>query len=153
MGAAPCCSLMPQLFSGWQVWAVLAAFFAAVTALLAKVGVEGIPSNLATFVRTVVVLGLLAAVVSVTGEWRSLPDLSRRSLNFLVLSGVATGISWLCYFHALQLGPVSGVAPIDKLSVVLVSLLGVLWLGEHLGTLQWWGVGLMGLGAVLVALP
>ena len=153
MGEAGPLAPMPQLFSGWQLWAALAALFAAVTALLAKVGVEGIPSNLATFVRTVVVLGLLAAVVSVSGEWRSLPDISRRSLNFLVLSGLATGISWLCYFRALQLGPVSGVAPIDKVSVVLVAVLGVLWLGEHLGPLQWWGVGLMGVGAVLVALP
>jgi len=144
---------MPQLFSGWQIWAGLAALFAAVTALLAKVGVEGVPSNLATFVRTVVVLGLLAAVVSVSGEWRSLPDISRRSFNFLVLSGLATGVSWLCYFRALQLGPVSAVAPIDKMSVVLVALLGVFWLGEHLGPLQWCGVALMGVGAVLVALP
>jgi transporter family protein len=144
---------MPPFPSGWQLWAALAAFFAAVTALLAKVGVDGIPSNLATFVRTVVVLALLAVVVSVTGEWRSLPEISNRSLSFLVLSGIATGISWLCYFRALQLGPVSGVAPIDKLSVVLVAVLGVFWLGEHLGPLQWWGIGLMGLGAVLVALP
>ena len=104
---------MPPFPSGWQLWAALAAFFAAVTALLAKVGVDGIPSNLATFVRTVVVLALLAVVVSVTGEWRSLPEISNRSLSFLVLSGIATGISWLCYFRALQLGPVSGVAPID----------------------------------------
>jgi transporter family protein len=153
MGRRPVPPPMPQLFSGWQLWAALAALFAAVTALLAKVGVEGIPSNLATLVRTVVVLGLLAAVVSVSGEWRSLPDISRRSLNFLVLSGLATGVSWLCYFRALQLGPVSGVAPIDKVSVVLVALLGVFWLGEQLGPLQWWGVGLMGVGAVLVALP
>ena len=153
MGEADPWSPMPQLFSGWQLWAALAALFAAVTALLAKVGVEGIPSNLATFIRTVVVLGLLAAVVSVSGEWRSLPDISRRSLNFLVLSGLATGVSWLCYFRALQLGPVSGVAPIDKMSVVLVALLGVFWLGEHLGPLQWCGVALMGVGAVLVALP
>ncbi|MCX5949125.1 MAG: EamA family transporter [Cyanobacteria bacterium] len=102
---------MPSMFSGWQIWAGLAALFAAVTALLAKVGVEGVPSNL------------------------------------------ATGVSWLCYFRALQLGPVSAVAPIDKMSVVLVALLGVFWLGEHLGPLQWCGVALMGAGALLVALP
>jgi transporter family protein len=145
-------ALAPLLLS-WQVWALLSALFATVTALLAKLGVAGIPSNLATLLRTLVVLALLLAVVLGRGELTSLALLPRRSLVFLVLSGLATGVSWLCYFRALSLGPVSGVAPIDKLSVVAVALLGVLWLGESLAPWQWLGVGLMGVGAALLALP
>lgn len=144
---------MADLWNQWSFWAVGAAVLAALTSLLAKVGLEGLPSNLATLLRTLVVLALLLAVVLGRGELTSLALLPRRSLVFLVLSGLATGVSWLCYFRALSLGPVSGVAPIDKLSVVAVALLGVLWLGESLAPWQWLGVGLMGVGAVLLALP
>ena len=140
----------PALLGSWQLWAGLSAVFAAVTSLLAKLGVEGINSNLATLLRTVVVLLLLAVVVG--GDLQPWPALPRRSLIFLVLSGLATGVSWLCWFRALQLGPVSQVAPIDKLSVVLVAVLGVTLLGESLDPRQWLGVALMGLGAVLLAL-
>jgi transporter family protein len=133
----------PALLGSWQLWAGLSAVFAAVTSLLAKLGVEGINSNLATLLRTVVLVG---------GDLQPWPDLPRRSLIFLVLSGLATGVSWLCWFRALQLGPVSQVAPIDKLSVVLVAVLGVTLLGESLDPRQWLGVALMGVGAVLLAL-
>ena len=143
---------MGDPWSAWQLWAALAAVFAALTSLLAKIGVEGIGSNLATFLRTLVVLALLAGVVLVGGDLRPWPDLPRRSLIFLVLSGLATGVSWLCWFRALQLGPVSRVAPIDKVSVVLVAVLGVTLLGESLDPRQWIGVALMGVGAVLLAL-
>ncbi|MCP9790956.1 EamA family transporter [Vulcanococcus limneticus Candia 3F8] len=143
---------MPNLWSGWPIWAVLAALFAAVTALFAKLGVEGINSNLATLLRTVVVLALLAGIVAVRGEWEPLTELPRRSLVFLLLSGLATGVSWLCYFRALTLGPVSRVAPIDKISVVIVAVLGVLLLGESLDPRHWLGVALMAVGAVLLAL-
>lgn len=141
-----------SLLGSWQLWAGLSALFAALTSLLAKLGVEGISSNLATLLRTLVVVPLLAAVVLAGGDLRPLPELPRRSLVFLGLSGLATGVSWLCWFRALQLGPVSRVAPIDKLSVVLVAVFGVAWLGESLDPRQWLGVALMGLGAVLLAL-
>jgi transporter family protein len=140
------------LLGSWQLWAGLSALFAAITSLLAKLGVEGISSNLATFLRTLVVVALLAAVVVAGGDLRPWPALPRRSLVFLGLSGLATGVSWLCWFRALQLGPVSRVAPIDKLSVVLVAVLGVTLLGESLDPRQWLGVALMGVGAVLLAL-
>jgi transporter family protein len=142
----------PALLGSWQLWAGLSAVFAAITSLLAKLGVEGINSNLATLLRTVVVLLLLAAVVVVGGDLQPWPALPRRSLIFLGLSGLATGVSWLCWFRALQLGPVSQVAPIDKLSVVLVAVFGVTLLGESLDPRQWLGVALMGVGAVLLAL-
>jgi transporter family protein len=140
------------LLASWQLWAGLSAFFAAITSLLAKLGVEGISSNLATLLRTLVVVLLLVAVVVAGGDLRPWPALPRRSLLFLALSGLATGVSWLCWFRALQLGPVSRVAPIDKLSVVLVAVLGVTLLGESLDPRQWIGIVLMGLGAVLLAL-
>ncbi len=143
---------MSTLWSSWPIWAVLAALFAAVTALLAKLGVAGINSNLATLLRTGVVLVLLAGIVAARGEWQPLAELPRRSLLFLLASGLATGVSWLCYFRALSLGPVSRVAPIDKISVVIVAVLGVLLLGESLQPRHWLGVALMAVGAVLLAL-
>ena len=144
---------MASLWSQWQLWAVLAAVTAALTSLLAKLGVQGVPSNLATLLRTVVVLLLLVAVVIGRGEWQSPLELPRRSMVFLLLSGLATGVSWLCWFRAIQLGPLARVAPIDKLSVVIVAALGVLLLGETLNPWQWLGVALMGGGAVLLAWP
>lgn len=137
----------------WQLWAVGAALFAAITAVLAKLGLEGIDANLATLLRTLVVAIALALLLAGTGQlsWPQLQTLPRNSLVALLLSGLATGASWLCYFQALQLGPVSRVAPIDKLSVVLVAVFGVLVLGEQLSSRGWIGVLLMGLGAALVA--
>ena len=139
----------------WQLWAGAAALFAALTAVLAKLGLQGIDANLATLLRTLVVAVALFLLLLSTGQlhWGQLQGLPAASLGALVLSGLATGASWLCYFQALQFGPVSRVAPIDKLSVVLVAVLGVLLLGEQLSARSWIGVLLMGLGAALVAWP
>jgi transporter family protein len=136
----------------WQPWAVLAATFAALTAIFAKVGVAGISADFATFIRTVVIIVALGAMLSGTGQWQSLDAISGRSYLFLVLSGLATGASWLCYFRALQLGDAARVAPIDKLSVVMVAIFGVVFLGETLSLPNWLGIALIGAGAVLVAL-
>jgi transporter family protein len=116
----------------WLVWALLSALFAAATAILAKVGIAGIDSNLATAVRTTVVLVFTWAIAIALGRHNDIGQIAARSWLFLVLSGMATGLSWLCYFRALQLGPASAVAPIDKLSVVLVILFAWLFLGEGL---------------------
>ena len=142
------------LLGSWQLWAVLAAAFGALTAVLAKQGVSGIAPDVATLLRTLVVLLALTALVAATGQlrWEGLQTLPRASLIALVLSGLATGASWLCYFRALSLGPVSRVAPIDKLSVVLVALLGAALLGEQLSLRTWIGVSLIAVGGVLVAL-
>ncbi|MEA1650759.1 EamA family transporter [Nitrospirillum sp. BR 11164] len=136
----------------WQFWAVLSALFAALTAILAKVGVEGVNSDFATLVRTAVILLVIAALLPVTGQWQPPGSVSARSYLFLVLSGLATGGSWLCYFRALKLGEAARVAPIDKMSVVLVALFGALFLGERLSLPNWLGVAFIALGAVLVAL-
>ncbi len=136
----------------WQAWALLSAVFAALTAILAKVGVQEINSDFATFVRTVVVLLALAAILGVTGQYQRLDSVPLRSYLFLILSGLATGASWVCYFRALKLGNASLVAPIDKLSVVLVALLGVMSLGEKLLLRNWAGIILIAIGAVLVGL-
>ena len=137
---------------GWQGWALLSAAFAAATALCAKIGIEGISSDMATLVRTLVIVPVLAAVLSLTGGWQPLGELSARSWTFLALSGLATGASWLCYFRALSMGEAGLVAPVDKLSVVLVAVLGALLLGERLAPRQWLGIALIAVGAVLVAL-
>ena len=142
---------MMQPILSWQIWAALSAVFAALTAILAKLGVEQINSNVATFIRTIFILGLTASIVSATLQWQSLHSIAPRSLVFLALSALATGASWLCYFRALQLGEAARVAPIDKLSVVLVALFGVTFLGEKLSLANWLGVALMALGAILVA--
>jgi transporter family protein len=139
-------------FSSWQFWAVLSAVFAALTAIFAKVGVEHVNSDLATFIRTCVILVTLALIVFATGQFQNPASISSRTYLFLVLSGLATGASWLCYFRALKLGNAGQVAPVDKLSVVLVAIFGMLFLGENLAALNWLGVALIALGAVLVAL-
>ena len=136
--------------AGWQVWAFGAAAFAALTAIFAKIGVEGVPSDYATLIRTIVILGLVAGIVAVTGEYKPLHEISGRTLLFLVLSGLATGASWLCYFRALKLADASRVAPVDKLSVVLVAVFGALFLGERIGVRGWLGVSLIFLGVLLV---
>jgi len=135
----------------WVLWALLSAAFAALTAIFAKVGVGAIDSDLATFIRTVVILFVVGAILLAGGKALALGSVSARSWLFLVLSGVATGASWLCYFRALKLGPASQVAPIDKMSVILVAVFGVLFLGERLSGANWLGVGLILAGALLVA--
>jgi bacterial/archaeal transporter family protein len=126
--------------------------FAALTAIFAKIGVEDINSDLATFIRTAVVIAALAGMLTVRGLWQPVASISGRTCLFLVLSGLGTGASWLCYFRALQLGDAARVAPIDKLSVVLVAVFGGAVLGEHLTLTSWLGVLLIGGGAVLVAI-
>ena len=142
---------MRQLFSSWQVFALLSAVFAAATALLAKVGVEGVNSNFATLIRTLVIVPTLLLVLVVTRQGQNPASLSPRTWLFLSLSGLATGASWLCYFRALQLGPAGRVAPVDKLSVVFVALAGALLLGERLSLGAWAGVALIAAGAIMVA--
>jgi bacterial/archaeal transporter family protein len=138
--------------ASWQVWALLSAVFAALTAIFAKVGVEGIHPDVATLIRTVVILIVLGALVAAMGEASSFRHASARTWIFLVLSGLATGASWWCYFRALQLGDAARVAPLDKLSVVLVALFGVGFLGERLGPVNWIGILMMAAGAWLVTL-
>ncbi len=120
-------------------------------ALFAKVGVENVNSDLATFVRTLVVIAALAACLTFTERWQAPGSLSRRTYLFLLLSGLATGASWVCYFRALKLGDASQVAPIDKLSVVLVAIFATAFLGERLAPINWAGVAMIGVGAILVA--
>ncbi len=134
----------------WMIYALGSALFAALTAVFGKLGVTGIPSNLATFIRTVVVLGVTAAIIAWRSEWRVPGGIEARSWLFLVLSGLATGLSWLCYYRALQLGPVSKVAPIDKLSVALAIVLGVVFLGESLSWPVAIGGGLIVLGSIVI---
>ena len=141
----------PETLSSWQVWAVLSAVFAALTAIFAKVGVEDINSDLATFIRTVIVLISLALILFATGKLNHPGPISAKSWFFLLLSGLGTGASWLCYFRALKLGPATLVAPIDKLSVVLVALFGVVFLGERPSINGWLGIVLIAAGAVLIA--
>lgn len=138
--------------SSWIFWALLAAVFAALTAIFAKVGIEHIDSDLATFIRTVVIIVTLGFILAVMGKFNTPGPISARTWTFLILSGLATGASWLCYFRALKLGDAAQVAPIDKLSVVMVAIFGVTFLGEKLSTLNWVGVALIGAGAIFVAL-
>lgn len=135
----------------WLVWALLSAVFAAMTALLAKVGVSGIDSNLATAIRTTVVFVFAWAVAIALEKHDAIALIGRRSWVFLLLSGLCTGLSWICYFRALQLGPASSVAPLDKLSVVLVIVFAWLFLGEHLNLLKVVGGSLIAVGAILIA--
>ncbi|MFY9881292.1 MAG: EamA family transporter [Pseudolabrys sp.] len=140
-----------NLTSTWQLWAVLSAIFAALTAVFAKVGVENVNADFATFIRTIVILVTLAFILLATGQFQSPGAISPRTYVFLMLSGLATGASWICYFRALKIGDAAKVAPIDKLSVVLVALFGVLFLEERLTVPNWLGVALIAVGAILVA--
>ncbi|TLS68305.1 EamA family transporter [Mariprofundus erugo] len=144
--------MYPNFLDSWQFWALLSALFAALTAIFAKVGVSDINADFATLLRTVIVLLVLALIVWTTHQFQPLQELSAKTLLFLTLSGLATGASWLCYFRALKLGNASQVAPIDKLSVVLVAIFGVLFLSEQLSTGNWIGIALIAAGALLVAL-
>jgi bacterial/archaeal transporter family protein len=138
--------------STWLIWALLSACFAALTAVFAKVGVEKIDPDVATLIRTMVIFCVLSAIVIATGQYRMVGATPLRTWLFLILSGLATGASWLCYFRALHLGDAARVAPVDKLSVVLVAVFGVTFLGEKLAAINWLGVALIGAGAWLVTL-
>ena len=141
----------PDTLNSWQLWAVLSAVFAALTAIFAKIGVEGINSDLATLIRTVIVLVTLSLILFATGQFSHPGPIPPKSWLFLLLSGLGTGASWICYFRALKLGPATLVAPIDKLSVVLVALFGVAFLGERPSWNGWLGIALIAGGAVLIA--
>ncbi len=143
--------MMKNLFLSWQVWALLSAAFAALTAIFAKIGIENVNSDFATFIRTIVILLAAGLMVYVTGNWQSPATVTPRTWLFLILSGLATGASWICYFRALKIGDAARVAPIDKLSVVFVAVFAVLFLGERLSLPNWLGVILIACGAVLVA--
>jgi transporter family protein len=134
----------------WQTYALGSAFFAALTAILTKVGVKDVPSNLATAIRTVVVLLLAWGLVFARGESGALRTLPRQSVLFLIISGVATGLSWLCYFRALQLGPASQVAPLDKLSLPLTIILAAIFLGEKFSMQTLAGILLIGAGTYVL---
>jgi bacterial/archaeal transporter family protein len=145
--------VMPGSPPPWLLFALGSAFFAALTAIFAKLGVSHFNSDLATLVRTVVILAITIAIVSVRGEWRRPDELLARPVLFLVLSGLATGLSWLCYFRALEIGPVSGVVSVDKLSVVLVVAMSAILVGERLTWQVGFGALLVAIGALLVSLP
>jgi transporter family protein len=134
----------------WLVWALLSAFFAGLTAILAKVGVQGVNSNLATAIRSAVIVVFAWAIVLAT-RTDSLSSLGRRTWVFLILSGIATGLSWLCYFRALQLGEASQVAPVDKLSVVVAIVMAALFLREQISWRHWLGGLLITIGAIILA--
>ena len=136
----------------WLAWALLSAVFAAATAILAKIGLEGIDSDYATLVRTTVILMVLGALVYATGKWQNPASVPGRALLFLTLSGLATGASWLCYFRALKAGEASKVAPVDKLSVLLVALFAVIFLGERPAARDWVGIACVGAGVLLLGL-
>jgi bacterial/archaeal transporter family protein len=143
---------MKITISSWQFWSILSAIFAALTAIFAKIGIENVNSDFATFLRTIVILLSLTVILFLTNQFQSLHSISPKSYLFLGLSGLATGASWVCYFRALKLGDASRVAPIDKLSVVLVALFGVIFLSEKLSLKNWLGILFITIGAILVAL-
>lgn len=137
--------------ASWFVWAALSAVFAAATAILAKLGLAGIDPDMATLVRVVVIFGVLASFVLATGKWVDPRAIAPRTWLFLGLSGLATGVSWVCYFRALQIGEASKVAPVDKLSVVLVAMFATLFLGERPLAREWLGIGFVALGVVVLS--
>jgi transporter family protein len=140
------------MVSDWFVWALLSAIFAAITAIFAKIGLDGIDSDLATLVRTVIILLTLTGFVVFTGKWSNPFNLSIKTWGVLILSGLATGASWVCYFRALKMGAVAKVAPVDKFSVVLVAFFAFIFLHERPSLLAWFGISLVGLGVVILAL-
>jgi transporter family protein len=137
--------------ASWLPWAILSAVFAALTAIFGKIGVEAVNSDFATLIRTVVILFVLSAMLLAMGQFQPLSGISRKTYLFLTLSGLATGASWLCYYRALKIGQASQVAPVDKLSVLLVAVFAAVFLGERLSARNWLGVALIGVGTVLVA--
>jgi bacterial/archaeal transporter family protein len=145
-------SMGSNALASWQFWALMSAAFAALTAIFAKIGIENVNSDFATLIRTVVILACLAAILVATGQFQNPATISTRTYLFLVLSGLATGASWICYFRALKIGDASQVAPIDKLSVVLVAAFAFIFLGERPSGINWLGIVLIGAGAILVSL-
>ncbi|MEZ6063839.1 MAG: EamA family transporter [Planctomycetaceae bacterium] len=137
--------------SAWLYWALLSAVFAALTAIFAKVGLQDVDSDMATLVRTVIIIAVLGLFVAITGKWSNPLLLPRKTWVFLSLSGLATGASWVCYFRALQIGDASRVAPVDKLSLVLVAVFAFVFLGERLSLREWTGVGLVAAGVLMLA--
>ena len=137
--------------NGWFFWALLSAMFAALTAIFAKVGIRGVDSDFATLVRTVIILVVLSAFVWSTGKWSNPLELSSKTWLFLGLSGLATGASWVCYFRALQVGNATQVAPIDKLSLVLVAIFAVVFLDERPDAREWLGIAMVAGGVLLLA--
>ena len=136
----------------WFYWALLSAIFAALTAIFAKIGIQGVDSDLATLVRTAIIIIVLAAFVWFTGKWSNPFSLSSRTWLFLGLSGLATGTSWVCYFRALQIGDASKVAPVDKLSLVLVAIFAFTFLGERPSFREWSGIAMVAGGVLMLAL-
>ena len=143
--------MLTQAVAPWLFWALLSAGFAALTAIFAKIGVANVNADFATFIRTVVILVVLAAILAARGLFQPLHTIPAKTYLFLCLSGLATGASWICYFRALQIGDAARVAPVDKLSVVLVALFSVIFLGEHLDLRGWLGIALIATGVVLIA--
>ncbi|XHS80448.1 EamA family transporter [Burkholderiaceae bacterium UC74_6] len=138
--------------ASWFIWALLSAVFAAMTAIFAKIGLAGIDSDMATLVRVVIIFGVLAVFVVSTGKWIDPLTLSPKTWIFLTLSGLATGASWVCYFRALKVGEASRVAPVDKLSLVLVTLFAVLFLRERPVAREWLGIALVAAGVMVLSL-
>jgi bacterial/archaeal transporter family protein len=138
--------------SPWFFWAVLSAVFAALTAIFAKLGIQGVDSDLATLVRTVIIVVVLSAFVLYAGKWSNPFSLPPRTWLFLGLSGLATGASWVCYFRALQIGEASKVAPVDKLSLVLVAVFAFAFLGERPSLREWSGIAMVAGGVLVLAI-
>ncbi|WP_207215827.1 EamA family transporter [Pseudolysobacter antarcticus] len=136
--------------NGWFVWALLSAMFAAFTAIFAKIGLEGIDSDYATLIRTFVIIAVLGGFVYFTGKWSNPLALPPRTWLFLTLSGLATGASWVCYFRALKIGEASKVAPVDKLSLVLVAIFAFAFLGERPSLREWFGIAMVGAGVIVL---
>ncbi len=136
----------------WFYWALLSAFFAALTAIFAKIGLQGVDSDFATLVRTFIIMAVLLCFVYLAGKWQNPLTLQPRTLLFLCLSGLATGASWVAYFRALKLGDASRVAPVDKLSLVLVAVFAFVFLHERPSGRDWVGILLVGVGVIILAL-
>ena len=137
--------------TGWFYWAILSAVFAALTAIFAKIGIQGVDSDLATLIRTAIIIVVLSAFVAFTGKWANPFELSAKTWLFLGLSGLATGASWVCYFRALKIGEASKVAPVDKLSLVLVAVFAFTFLGERPSLSEWSGIAMVAAGILLLA--
>jgi transporter family protein len=138
--------------SGWFFWAALSACFAALTAIFAKIGIQGVDSDYATLIRTVIIVFVLAAFVWYAGKWSDPRTLSSKTVLFLSLSALATGASWVCYFRALKIGEASKVAPVDKFSLVLVAVFAFVFLGERPSAREWFGIGLVATGVLVLGL-
>lgn len=138
--------------NSWFYWALMSAVFAALTAIFAKIGIKGVDSDFATLIRTAIIILVLSAFVGFAGKWSNPFELSSKTWIFLSLSALATGASWICYFRALQIGDASKVAPVDKLSLVLVAIFAFTFLGERPSLREWTGIALVAAGVLLLAL-